>query len=234
MLFEVDEAVNRIRAEVDPDANILFGSALSETMEGRVRVSVVATGIDSEAIARGVSSKVQLLHPRGRQAANAAEVMAATGTDAVARYDAPSPVHRQVETLALGLNDMLEPEAVERAEAPAAAQPAGFDGSAIAERILPVQQAPSRAPLAQFGPKKPEKRGLGGLFGRRREAKPQEPAPQRTAAPTPPQAPLRAEQEMRAQPEPQKAPPEDLFAGHQENDPFEIPAFLRRQVNSSN
>src|ERR1700739_4130223 len=48
MLFEVDEAVNRIRAEVDPDANILFGSALSADMEGRVRVSVVATGIDAE------------------------------------------------------------------------------------------------------------------------------------------------------------------------------------------
>src|SRR5690242_12869637 len=48
MLFEVDEAVNRVRAEVDSDANILFGSALSEDMEGRVRVSVVATGIEAE------------------------------------------------------------------------------------------------------------------------------------------------------------------------------------------
>src|ERR1041385_8638825 len=52
MLFEVDEAVNRIRAEVDPDANILFGSALSEDMEGRVRVSVVATGIDAHPCVR--------------------------------------------------------------------------------------------------------------------------------------------------------------------------------------
>src|SRR5215475_12761216 len=45
MLFEVDEAVNRIRAEVDSDASIVFGSALAESMEGRIRVSVVATGI---------------------------------------------------------------------------------------------------------------------------------------------------------------------------------------------
>src|SRR4029077_1405636 len=52
MLFEVDEAVNRIRAEVDADANILFGSALAENMEGRVRVSVVATGTDAEACGR--------------------------------------------------------------------------------------------------------------------------------------------------------------------------------------
>src|SRR5258708_8029980 len=58
MLFEVDEAVNRIRAEVDSDANILFGSALSETMEGRVRVSVVATGIDAEAMARPAADNV--------------------------------------------------------------------------------------------------------------------------------------------------------------------------------
>src|SRR4029077_14264564 len=48
MLFERDEGVKRIRAEVDPDANILFGSAISEDMEGSVRVSVVATGIDAE------------------------------------------------------------------------------------------------------------------------------------------------------------------------------------------
>jgi len=46
-LFEVDEAANRVREEVDPDANIIFGSTLSEGMEGRMRVSVVATGIDA-------------------------------------------------------------------------------------------------------------------------------------------------------------------------------------------
>ncbi len=46
-LFEVDEAANRIREEVDPEANILFGSTFDETMEGKLRVSVVATGIDA-------------------------------------------------------------------------------------------------------------------------------------------------------------------------------------------
>ena len=45
-LFEVDEAANRIRQEVDPEANIIVGSCFDETMEGRMRVSVVATGID--------------------------------------------------------------------------------------------------------------------------------------------------------------------------------------------
>jgi cell division protein FtsZ len=48
-LFEVDEAANRIRDEVDPDANIIFGSTFNESMEGKMRVSVVATGIDQAA-----------------------------------------------------------------------------------------------------------------------------------------------------------------------------------------
>ena len=47
-LFEVDEACNRIREEVDPDANIIFGSTFDEGLEGIMRVSVVATGIDAE------------------------------------------------------------------------------------------------------------------------------------------------------------------------------------------
>ena len=46
-LFEVDEAANRIRDEVDPDANIIFGSTFDESLNGRMRVSVVATGIDA-------------------------------------------------------------------------------------------------------------------------------------------------------------------------------------------
>jgi cell division protein FtsZ len=45
-LFEVDQAANRIREEVAEDANIIFGSAVDESLNGRVRVSVVATGID--------------------------------------------------------------------------------------------------------------------------------------------------------------------------------------------
>ncbi|PRZ48383.1 cell division protein FtsZ [Tritonibacter scottomollicae] len=46
-LFELDEAANRIREEVDPDANIIVGSTLDTAMEGKMRVSVVATGIDA-------------------------------------------------------------------------------------------------------------------------------------------------------------------------------------------
>ncbi len=46
-LFEIDQAANRVKEEVDADANIMFGMSLDETMAGRLRVSVVATGIDS-------------------------------------------------------------------------------------------------------------------------------------------------------------------------------------------
>ena len=48
-LFEVDEAATRIREEVDPDANIILGATFEESLEGVIRVSVVATGIDTEA-----------------------------------------------------------------------------------------------------------------------------------------------------------------------------------------
>ncbi|MFP7673744.1 cell division protein FtsZ [Marivita sp. S0852] len=46
-LFELDEAANRIREEVDSDANIIVGSTLDDNMQGMMRVSVVATGIDA-------------------------------------------------------------------------------------------------------------------------------------------------------------------------------------------
>jgi cell division protein FtsZ len=48
-LYEVDEAANRIREEVDPDANIIIGATFDQSLDGLVRVSVVATGIESPA-----------------------------------------------------------------------------------------------------------------------------------------------------------------------------------------
>jgi len=47
-LFEADLAVNTIKREVDQNANIIFGSAFNENMKGRIRISVVATGIDED------------------------------------------------------------------------------------------------------------------------------------------------------------------------------------------
>src|SRR3546814_3969597 len=48
-LMEVDEAANHIKDLVDPDANIIWGSAFNNDLEGKIRVSVVATGIDADA-----------------------------------------------------------------------------------------------------------------------------------------------------------------------------------------
>ena len=55
-LFEVDEAANRIRKEVDTDATIIFGSAFDERLEGVMRVSVVATGISAATQSQNKSS----------------------------------------------------------------------------------------------------------------------------------------------------------------------------------
>jgi cell division protein FtsZ len=52
LLYEVDEAATRIREEVDQDANIIVGATFDETLDGIIRVSVVATGIDQPAAAR--------------------------------------------------------------------------------------------------------------------------------------------------------------------------------------
>ena len=53
-LFEVDEAASRIREEADPDANIIVGAIFDEGLEGSVRVSVVATGIDNTGTAHEI------------------------------------------------------------------------------------------------------------------------------------------------------------------------------------
>ncbi len=54
-LFEADEACNRVRDEVDPRANIIFGATFDDSMEGKMRVSIVATGIEREAAIHGGS-----------------------------------------------------------------------------------------------------------------------------------------------------------------------------------
>ena len=45
-LFEVDQSVNKIRAEVDPEAELIFGAIKDENMDGKIRVSIVATALD--------------------------------------------------------------------------------------------------------------------------------------------------------------------------------------------
>src|SRR3984893_11025641 len=82
-LFEVDEAATRIREEADPDANIIVGASFDEGLEGIVRVSVVATGIDNpdptcqtqpaESFLRELAGRLRNVsrHIRGRMERNA-------------------------------------------------------------------------------------------------------------------------------------------------------------------
>ncbi len=108
-LFELDEAANRIREEVDPEANIIVGSTLDTSMEGRMRVSVVATGIDA------TEELKEIPHPRRSLAeplsseklspeAPAAEQVAEPAVAAEAAVEAPEP------SLFEGIN---EPEVAE-------------------------------------------------------------------------------------------------------------------------
>ncbi|WP_299670754.1 cell division protein FtsZ [uncultured Roseobacter sp.] len=87
-LFELDEAANRIREEVDPDANIIVGSTLDTDMGGTMRVSVVATGID----ATDVNTDVPV--PR-RSLSEPLKQMVSVEEDApvAAMADMPEPQH---------------------------------------------------------------------------------------------------------------------------------------------
>ncbi len=82
-LFEVDQATNRIREEVAEDANIIFGSAIDEQLSGRVRVSVVATGIDTpvaDAAAEPVRPRLVAVGGGAAQAVAAAPAAATAET----------------------------------------------------------------------------------------------------------------------------------------------------------
>ena len=65
-LFELDEAANRIRDEVDPEANIIVGAAFDPTMAGCMRITVVATGIEAEAATQPRPASLSLIASGGR------------------------------------------------------------------------------------------------------------------------------------------------------------------------
>ena len=64
-LFEVDQAVNKIRAEVDPEAELIFGAIKDDTLNGKMRVSIVATALDGQiASTNGVVNMVNRIQNR--------------------------------------------------------------------------------------------------------------------------------------------------------------------------
>ncbi|MYF87761.1 MAG: cell division protein FtsZ [Rhodospirillaceae bacterium] len=67
-LYEVDEAANRVRDEVDPAASIIFGSTFDPALEGKIRVSVFATGIDSPVEVSQRPTELRVLRPATHEA----------------------------------------------------------------------------------------------------------------------------------------------------------------------
>src|SRR5215469_935888 len=117
MLFEVEQAANRIRAEVDPDANIIFGNTILDEMEGRIRVSVVATGIDAEQM-RAPPEKVQPLRPHIKPVALKPEpVRPEPRVEPVRPAAVANVVHRQHEAIADELGAQMPVRAASPAEA---------------------------------------------------------------------------------------------------------------------
>ncbi|MDR3466329.1 MAG: cell division protein FtsZ [Xanthobacteraceae bacterium] len=145
-LFEVDEAATRIREEVDQDANIIVGATFDEALDGVIRVSVVATGIDQTATARLTAAPSQ---PAVAAVAAAAASPDSRLADLTARLKADN------ERLAARLN--TKPEAPRPAAAPLAAAPAqrpaaDIDRAALAA-IAAAVDAPAPAPTqpASYG-----------------------------------------------------------------------------------
>jgi len=113
-LFEVDEAANRIREEVDPEANIIFGSTFDEKMEGTMRVSVVATGIAAEGMAQKrppltvvpTKAKAAPVKPAADSAVAATPAPSAPVGDIPAISASSESVHVAGNTLVIGETDL--------------------------------------------------------------------------------------------------------------------------------
>ncbi|HTC83646.1 MAG TPA: cell division protein FtsZ [Rhizomicrobium sp.] len=241
MLFEVEQAANRIRAEVDPDANIIFGNTILQEMEGRIRVSVVATGIDAELTKMAMPEKVRTLHPHLnlRQPPRVPQPVPVSAMP----HPAANPVHASVEALANQIG--AEKTAAERAaeayvlggsDAPEIAAESGAVAAKYAASESyhrPLEQEH----MAQNPRMAPEKKSSGwGFFGRKKHAPDLrvEPAPEPRAA-MERSAPRATAQSLPPLPQVQGEAPrnnaDDLFPDHKRDEQFEIPAFLRRQSN---
>ena len=221
-LFEVDQAANRIREEVAEDANIIFGSAIDDNLSGRVRVSVVATGID---MGQNEAQKPRLV------AVGGAGMTQAVSTAPVGQGGfgpaSPPVVPAQLLTPRAA---MAEPVPQMQAELPqgAPSQPAASQGAPRTYAPQPAVQRPASAPrhspafteaprAAEPPAPAPATRSLFGIMtGAMRKS--------RMAAPE-------ATEPQRAEPSfpGQQATPGAMNAPEQPDEALDIPAFLRRQ-----
>ncbi len=241
-LFEMDQAANRIREEVDEDANIMVGMALDESLNGRIRISVVATGIDSAVPSAGQMPVFKVIgggtvdavsfpaHAQQHHAAPAVHrepVMQAPSAQGAGYI--PQPPAKPLISAAFHAGDhaefdLDEPEmkaAPQRAAAPTSAAPP------VARAVTPeparAQDAPKRSSLFS--------RVFGGAASSNPAAGPraahQEPV---IAAPSHRQEPASAD--LHAQQEAAREPARAAVRPAQIDEiGLEIPAFLRRSSN---
>ncbi len=159
-LFEVDEATTRIREEVDDDANIIFGATFDDSLEGIIRVSVVATGIDEEPA--GIEDEPKDTRVVSFADRAAKKVPGAPGTPGAAVANA-DPSEAALAAVAAGLEDFefegegLEPidEAEVYDEADAAVDLDEAYGAPAAPAVIPAE--------ARYGEYADERRPMGLL-----------------------------------------------------------------------
>jgi len=221
-LFEVDEAANRIREEVDPDANIIFGATFDEGMEGRMRISLVATGIEVAATAqspyKAAKAGGQPMRPVlvKTDAAPAAEAPSSAPAAAVAHRVLAEPAGFGLRTTmmpashgqhALAIQDVeLEPAPAMPAMAAAAPQPVytpapvepapvAVHAPAVAAQPqpAPAETAPAPAPMPAPAP------AARDAFIPPRPVEPRKPAAQQAPA-APARAAEPAEEQRRRMP----------------------------------
>jgi cell division protein FtsZ len=169
-LFEVDEAATRIREEVDQDANIIVGATFDETLDGIIRVSVVATGIDQSQIARNAATPAvaattaattaspdsrlaeltaRLRADNARLAERAQKLEPAAAQQAQALVAAAAPAQRNVDRAALA--------AIAAAVAPEPAQHAPIQPASYGDvTVRPIAQKPTLFPDHKEVAREPE------------------------------------------------------------------------------
>jgi cell division protein FtsZ len=151
-LMEVDEAASHIKELVDPDANIIWGSAFNNDLGGKIRVSVVATGIEAEVGAQPQPAKVFSFPARQNQAAAPAAAKEIDETPAETATAAEDD-----EELLLGADDILTtpvgappihpPEDEDEADAPTAS-----GGGTLFERMSNIARGAPKAQIEEDEP----------------------------------------------------------------------------------
>ena len=148
-LMEVDEAASHIKELVDPDANIIWGSAFNNDLGGKIRVSVVATGIDADAVAQPAPAKVFSFPARQAAPASTIEETAAADDDVT---ESEPAADEGGDELLLGADDVFTTPVGSAPIAPPededdSAQPSASGGGTLFERMSNIARG---APKAQI------------------------------------------------------------------------------------